>query len=88
MLIVQGLDYWLWATQNLDQLRRHFDAPAITGITVDYATKAAPTKSGPVATDGPNPALLSSYAPAQLRRIRDVDQPCNGAEGGTKTSPS
>lgn len=89
MLIVQGLDYWLWATQNLDQLRRHFDDPAITGVTVDYvvATKAASTKSGPVATDGPNPALLSSYAPAQLRRIRDVDHTVQWCRGWNEDQP-
>lgn len=68
MLVIQGLDYWLWANANLEQLSQHFDVGAISDIAIDYVV--ATKNDRPIAED-PQATLLSSYAPAQLRRLRD-----------------
>lgn len=85
MLIVQGLDYWLWATTNLDQLRRHFDAPCIRGVVVDYVVA---TKADLPESDEPAPILLSSYAPAQLSRIAGVEVAVYWCHGWRRDAPT
>jgi hypothetical protein len=56
MVALQGLDYWIWATANLDLLAGHFEVPALSGASIDFVL-ASPAAGGPVA--GP-------YTPAQL----------------------
>ena len=46
MLVIQGLDYWLWANANLDKLSRHFDVGAISGVVIDYVV-ATPRATSP-----------------------------------------
>ena len=55
----QGLDYWIWATANLDLLAGHFEVPALSGASIDFVF-ASPAAGGPVA--GP-------YTPAQMEAL-------------------
>ncbi len=84
LLIVQGLDYWLWATTNLDWLRRYFKAPSISGVVVDYVVA---TRADLSVTEQPSPILLSSYAPAQMSRIAGVDHAVYWCQGWKQDKP-
>lgn len=62
MLVLQGLDYWIWAQSNRAALESRFGAP-ITDVVVDYVLGVP---GGGAAVTRP---VLSSYAPAQLESL-------------------
>ena len=63
-LVLQGLDYWLWANVNRDLLAKEFDVPAIPDFHIDYVVADADgTLPNPVGT------ALSPYTPAQLKTL-------------------
>jgi Restriction Endonuclease associating with ARP len=43
MLVLQGLDYWIWATAHAESLATHFGVDATPTVTVDYVV-AEPTE--------------------------------------------
>jgi hypothetical protein len=63
-LVLQGLDYWLWAAANADLLADRFGLEQLTGIKIDFVLGeldgTTPDEKAPV---------LSSYAPAQLEAL-------------------
>ncbi|MCK9902148.1 hypothetical protein CC117_25505 [Parafrankia colletiae] len=63
-LVLQSLDYWLWARTNADLLAAHFGLEQLTGIRIDLVA-AEPDGTTPDA----NAPILSSYAPAQLEAL-------------------
>lgn len=62
MLVLQGLDYWIWAQANRSALESHLGAP-ITDVLVDYVLGVP---GGGATSTRP---VLSSYAPAQLESL-------------------
>jgi hypothetical protein len=61
-LVLQGLDYWMWATANRDLLAAYFEAE-IKDIHVDYMVGELPNSTAP------GTGVLSPYAPAQLEAL-------------------
>jgi hypothetical protein len=85
MLILQGLDYWIWAQSNATLLASHFKIDKITHIVIDYVVG---TKDGhsPAASQH---ALISPYAPAQLEAMsQDIDWQVHLCTGWATTSPA
>jgi hypothetical protein len=59
MLILQGLDYWIWANAHREQLRRFFRLTKIDAIVIDYV----------VAPKGTTKDLVSPYSAAQVEAL-------------------
>ena len=85
MLVVQGLDYWLWANANLDQLRRHFDEPEITGVAIDYVVA---TKADLPEPSSPTPPCSAAMPQPSCAASPTSTMPCTGARDGGRTSQS
>jgi hypothetical protein len=66
MLVLQGLDYWIWAQANAKLLADHFKVHAIRMVGVDYVVGAKDGKQD--LAEGKQP-VLSPYAPAQLEGL-------------------
>lgn len=63
-VVVQGLDYWLWAKANLKALEDYFGKGQIVDVVIDFVLgEAKATEADPGA------AILTSYAPALLRAL-------------------
>lgn len=62
MLVLQGLDYWIWAQANRAALEDHFSKP-ISNVVIDYVIGV------PGGAQVDQRPLLSSYAPAQLEAL-------------------
>ena len=59
MLVLQGLDYWIWATANATRLQDSFDLSQAPEVVVDFVT-AAPTSGG---------AAIGPYTLKQAKRL-------------------
>lgn len=59
-LVVQGLDYWIWATANSAALAEALDLPADAGVDVDYV----------VAEKTPGHGLIGSYTSGQAEALQ------------------
>jgi hypothetical protein len=63
MLALQGLDYWIWATANLDLLADHFNIEKLTGVVIDFVTAAKPGAARKSANG------IGPYTPGQLEAL-------------------
>lgn len=59
-LVVQGLDYWIWATANAPDLAEWLDLPADAGIDIEYV----------VAEKTPGHGVIGSYTSGQAEAIQ------------------
>jgi len=63
-VVLQSLDYWMWATANEKLLAKHFNVPRLKGIVIDLLLGES---------DGQQPdaakPIISSYGPGQLEAI-------------------
>lgn len=59
-LVIQGLDYWIWATANAPALAEALELPADAGIDVDYV----------VAEKTPGHGLIGSYTSGQAEALQ------------------
>ena len=85
MLVLQGLDYWIWAQANTGLLAAHFNVPAIAGLVIDYVVGANNGEQDPAAG---KLAVLSPYAPAQLEALAsDIDWQVHLCTGWTTSAP-
>ncbi|MEX5636820.1 hypothetical protein [Parafrankia sp. FMc2] len=83
-LVLQGLDYWLWAKANADLLAAHFGLERLTGIRIDLVA-AEPDGTTPDA----NTPILSPYAPAQLEALGShIDWEVHRLAGWGAAAPS
>ncbi|WP_035920756.1 hypothetical protein [Frankia sp. QA3] len=83
-LVLQGLDYWLWATANADLLADHFGLKTLAGIRIDLVV-GEPDGTAPDATA----PVLSSYAPAQLEALAgDIRWEVHRLAGWDSTEPT
>jgi hypothetical protein len=78
MLILQGLDYWIWANANQDSIESYFRSigenpdGGIRHIVIDYVLGATDGQATP--TEQPLPKQISPYSPAQLEALtKDID---------------
>lgn len=58
-LVIQGLDYWVWATANAPALAEALDLPADAGVDVDYV----------VAEKNPGHGVIGSYTSGQAEAL-------------------
>jgi hypothetical protein len=58
-LVIQGLDYWIWATANADPLAETLGLPSGAGIEIDYV----------VAEKTPGHGLVGSYTSGQAEAL-------------------
>lgn len=65
-LVLQGLDYWMWATANRHLLARHFGVAELKGIVVDYVLGEFDGSSS-----RPHEPIMSPYGPGQLESLAD-----------------
>lgn len=65
MLVLQGLDYWLWAQVNLKLLEKELKIKNIRDVQIDFALGE---KDGTLVA--PSAAVLRTDAPAQLQQLR------------------
>jgi hypothetical protein len=85
MLILQGLDYWIWAQSNARLLASHFKVDEIGHIVIDYVVGPEDGQSA-VASQH---ALISPYAPTQLETMsQDIDWQVHLCTGWATTSPA
>ena len=86
MLVLQGLDYWIWAQANMRLLADHFKIPAISRVVIDYVVGPKDGKQNPAdVTD----AVLSPYAPAQLEVLdKDIDWQVHLCTGWATSNPA
>lgn len=59
-LVVQGLDYWIWATANASSLAKWLDLPTGSGIDIDYV----------VAEKTPGHGVIGSYTSGQAEALQ------------------
>ena len=59
-LVMQGLDYWIWATANAPDLAEWLDLPADAGIDIEYV----------VAEKTPGYGVIGSYTSGQAEAIQ------------------
>lgn len=59
-LVVQGLDYWIWAKANTEVLAEWLDLPADAGIEIDYV----------VAEKKPGHGVIGSYTSGQAEALQ------------------
>lgn len=59
-LVMQGLDYWIWATANAPDLAEWLDLPADAGVDIEYV----------VAEKTPGHGVIGSYTSGQAEAIR------------------
>lgn len=59
-LVMQGLDYWIWATANAPDLAEWLDLPADAGIDIEYV----------VAEKTPGHGVIGSYTSGQAEAIQ------------------
>ncbi len=59
-LVVQGLDYWIWATANSSDVAEWLDLPADSGIDIEYV----------VAEKTPGHGVIGSYTSGQAEAIQ------------------
>jgi len=85
MLVLQGLDYWVWAQANAKLLADHFKVHAIRMVGVDYVVGA---KDGKQDLAEGKQAVLSPYAPAQLEALdNEIDWQVHLCTGWATSSP-
>jgi hypothetical protein len=86
MLVLQGLDYWIWAQANMGLLAHHFKVPVISRVVIDYVVGPKDGKQNPAdVTD----ALLSPYTPAQLEVLdKDIDWQVHLCTGWATSNPA
>ena len=59
-LVVQGLDYWIWAKANAEVLAEWLDLPPDAGIDIDYV----------VAEKTPGHGVIGSYTSGQAEALQ------------------
>ena len=85
MLVLQGLDYWIWARANAALLASHFKVDKIGRTVIDYVVGTEDGQS----TAPSEHALISPYTPAQLEAIsQDIDWQVHMCTGWATTSPA
>ncbi len=86
MLVLQGLDYWIWAQANMRLLADHFKVPAISHVVIDYVVGPKDGKQNPADVTDP---VLSPYAPAQLEVLdKDIDWQVHLCTGWATSNPA
>jgi hypothetical protein len=63
-VVLQALDYWMWATANKRLLAKHFNVPRLNGIVIDVLMGEPNGQQPDLATP-----IISSYGPGQLEAI-------------------
>lgn len=85
MLVLQGLDYWIWAQANAQLLADHFKVHATRMVGVDYVVGP---KDGKQDLARGQQAVLSPYAPAQLEALdSEIDWQVHLCTGWATRSP-
>ena len=84
MLVLQGLDYWIWAQANATLLADHFEVPAIDHVVIDYVVGPDDGKHA----SAQQQAALSPYTPAQLEALaKEVDWQVHLCAGWSTSTP-
>lgn len=64
LMVLQGLDHWIWVTANRSALAQHLGIADISGLKLDFVV-AEPNGRRPL----PKARVLSPYVPAQLEAL-------------------
>ena len=85
MLVLQGLDYWIWVQANAKLLADHFKVHATRMVRVDYVVGP---RDGKQDLARGKQAVLSPYAPAQLEALdSEIDWQVHLCTGWATSSP-